>query len=110
MRLAIVILSVLVCRSRLTLKIETGFFPKLKLSPKSRKNPVSQREDSRNRVFATIPNYNPKTPKNPVSQPHPKPPETGFLRQYLTTTQNLRKTRFLSLTQNLQKPGFCDNT
>jgi hypothetical protein len=25
---------------------------------------------SRNLVFATIPNYNPKTPKNPIS-PHP---------------------------------------
>jgi hypothetical protein len=54
------------------------------------------RKASRNRVFATIPNYNPKTPKNPVSEPHPKPQETGFLRQYLTTTQKLRKTRFLN--------------
>ncbi len=84
MRLAIAILSVLVCQWRLTLKIETGFLPKLKLSPKSRKKPG----------FSA----------------HAKTPETGFLRQYLTTTQNLRKTRFLSLTKGLKKPGFCDNT
>ncbi|TAH24702.1 MAG: glycine dehydrogenase (aminomethyl-transferring) [Oscillatoriales cyanobacterium] len=35
----IVILSVLVCQWRPTLKIETGFLSKLKLSPKSRKKP-----------------------------------------------------------------------
>ena len=51
----------------------------------------TSRKPSRNRVFTTIPNSNPKTPKNPVSHLTQRPQETGFLRQYLTQTQKLRK-------------------